>query len=67
MVFSLDMFDTQNLDSGVVGRGGGEHPTHVFYFLRVCLHLGVVLASSFGGCAATFRTQLLRPLYPTTA
>ena len=31
MVFSLDMFDTQNLDSDRVGRCGGEHPTHAFF------------------------------------
>jgi hypothetical protein len=66
IVFSLDMFDTGNLDSGGVGRIGGEHPTHAF-FLRVYLYLRVGPASSFGGCAATFGTRLLRPLYPTTA
>ena len=61
MVFSLDMFDTENLNCAGVGRRGGEHPTHAFFF-RVRLHLGVVHASSFGGCVTTFGTRLFGPL-----
>ena len=40
MIFSLDMYDTGKLNSGGVGRIGGEHPTHAFFPPGLPLSLG---------------------------
>ena len=52
----------------VIGLVGVVASTQLMpFFLRIRLHLGLVPAYSFVGCAVIFGTWLLRPLYAMTA